>query len=71
VFSFVILFVVFVGRAINPLLGALLLAASVGYAVFEALTGSRALDRINKSHQGLTAAMAVPAGFPPAPPGFG
>jgi hypothetical protein len=55
VFSFVIFFVVIIGRAINPLLGAILLAVSVGYAFLEGHTGSRALERINKSHKELTA----------------
>ena len=74
VFSFVILVVVIVGRSINPVLGAILLAVAAGYAFLEGHAGSRTIDQINKTHQALTAAMtaAVTAapGTPTGPPGF-
>jgi hypothetical protein len=60
VFSFVLDVLVAIGRWVDPLLGALLLAAAAGYAVVEARAGSRALDRICESHEALTAALAQP-----------
>jgi hypothetical protein len=79
VFSFVLLSLVIIGRAVNPLFGALVLAASLVYAVLEAHTGSSALERINKTHRELSAATAGTAGTagtvgtagPAASPGFG
>jgi hypothetical protein len=57
VFGFVLLAFVVIGRLVSPLLGALFLVVSVGYAILEGHTGSRALERINKSHEALTASL--------------
>lgn len=55
---------------IDPLLGALLLVGAVGYALLEARAGTRALDRICKSHEALTAAIERTAGYQAGPLDF-
>jgi hypothetical protein len=60
IFSFVPVAVVLIGRWANPLLGVLFIAGEVVYAVWQASSGSAAVDRICKSHEDLTSALVAP-----------
>ena len=55
VFNFLVIAIVLIARAVSPLAGGVFLVAAIGYAVLEARSGARMLDRISTVHGSLTA----------------